>query len=186
MLDNVALSLAVSAYYEVFNMQWEQDNAPKRSIKCHLFKNFMRIQQKNSTCRCPHPLTNELCHGTLPDYKLYTYLVQDLKFFRTARDFQAALTHCDDKDATYCVLGEADRVCIQRRGIRISIHAWISWGRFHQWVASACTGHGNVRSCTPGTKMLEWAWAVGVLPRLSYNHHFNVRDGEMLSWMGGS
>ncbi|KAI5959291.1 uncharacterized protein KGF55_005441 [Candida pseudojiufengensis] len=28
-----------------------------------------------------HPLTNEICQGTLLNYKLYTYLNQDLKFF---------------------------------------------------------------------------------------------------------
>ncbi|KAF5210715.1 TENA/THI-4/PQQC family protein [Clavispora lusitaniae] len=59
-----------------------------------------------------HPLTNELCHGTLPDYKLYTYLVQDLKFFQDGlKIFGAALTHCDDKDAAIVLGKQIGFVC---------------------------------------------------------------------------
>lgn len=44
-----------------------------------------------------HELTNELCSGTLPDYKLYTYLVQDLKFFQIGMQiFGKTLAYCDD------------------------------------------------------------------------------------------
>lgn len=44
-----------------------------------------------------HPLTNELCAGTLPDYKLFVYLVQDLKYFQLGLNlFGNALVHCDE------------------------------------------------------------------------------------------
>ena len=44
-----------------------------------------------------HELTNELCSGTLPDYKLYTYLVQDLKFFQVGMQiFGKTLAYCDE------------------------------------------------------------------------------------------
>lgn len=47
-----------------------------------------------------HALTNELCDGTLPDYKLYTYLVQDLKYFQDGLNtFGNALTHCDKPES---------------------------------------------------------------------------------------
>lgn len=36
-----------------------------------------------------HPLTNELCDGTLSNSKLYTYLVQDSKFFAIGLQFFA-------------------------------------------------------------------------------------------------
>ncbi|WPK25951.1 hypothetical protein PUMCH_003290 [Australozyma saopauloensis] len=43
-----------------------------------------------------HPLTNELCDGTLPDHILYTYLVQDLKFVEIGlRFFGNALARCE-------------------------------------------------------------------------------------------
>lgn len=43
-----------------------------------------------------HALTAELCKGTLPDYKLYTYLVQDLKFFQLGLNLLGnVLVHCD-------------------------------------------------------------------------------------------
>lgn len=44
-----------------------------------------------------HPLTNELCAGTLSDRRLFTYLVQDLKFFQVGMNlFGKALAYCDD------------------------------------------------------------------------------------------
>ncbi|KAK7676537.1 hypothetical protein QCA50_020506 [Cerrena zonata] len=47
-----------------------------------------------------HPLTNELCQGTLPDYKLFTYLTQDLKFFQVGLNlFGKTLALCDDAKA---------------------------------------------------------------------------------------
>lgn len=53
-----------------------------------------------------HPLTNELCKGILPDYKLHTYLVQDLKFFQYSLPLLAnALVHCDH-EASAIVLGK--------------------------------------------------------------------------------
>lgn len=53
-----------------------------------------------------HPFTTELCQGTLPDYKLYTYLVQDLKFFQDGlKVLGAALTYCDNEEASV-VLGK--------------------------------------------------------------------------------
>lgn len=43
-----------------------------------------------------HPLTNELCDGTLPDHILYTYLIQDLKFVEIGlRFFGNALARCE-------------------------------------------------------------------------------------------
>ncbi|PSK41168.1 hypothetical protein C7M61_000842 [Candidozyma pseudohaemuli] len=51
-------------------------------------------------------LTNELCKGTLPDYKLFTYLVQDLKFFQLGLNlFGNALVYCD-KPESAIVLGK--------------------------------------------------------------------------------
>ncbi|EMG49295.1 PET18 Protein PET18 [Candida maltosa Xu316] len=47
-----------------------------------------------------HPLTNELCQGTIPDYKLFTYLHQDLKFFQIGLNlFGKTLAYCDDPEA---------------------------------------------------------------------------------------
>lgn len=44
-----------------------------------------------------HNLTNELCTGILPNHKLFTYLVQDLKFFQLGLNlFGNALRLCDD------------------------------------------------------------------------------------------
>lgn len=44
-----------------------------------------------------HVLTNELCLGKLPDHVLYTYLVQDLKYFQRGLSlFGKALALCDD------------------------------------------------------------------------------------------
>lgn len=43
-----------------------------------------------------HPLTNELCQGILDDYKLYTYLHQDLKYFQVGLSlFGKTLAYCD-------------------------------------------------------------------------------------------
>lgn len=53
-----------------------------------------------------HPLTNELCQGTLADDKLLTYLVQDLKFFQVGLNVMGkALAYCDDAEAAI-VLGK--------------------------------------------------------------------------------
>lgn len=53
-----------------------------------------------------HPLTNELCDGTLPDYKLYTFLVQDLQYFHIAlRIMGKALSLCTNGDSLV-VLGK--------------------------------------------------------------------------------
>lgn len=42
-----------------------------------------------------HNLTNELCQGTLPDWKLFTYLVQDLKYFELGLNLMGnALARC--------------------------------------------------------------------------------------------
>lgn len=48
-----------------------------------------------------HPLTNELCSGTLPDHILYTYLVQDLKFVEIGlRFFGNTLARCEVPSAS--------------------------------------------------------------------------------------
>ena len=47
-----------------------------------------------------HPLTNELCKGTLPDFKLFTYLTQDLKFFQLGMNvFGKTLAYCDNTNS---------------------------------------------------------------------------------------
>lgn len=51
-----------------------------------------------------HPFTTELCQGTLPDYKLYTYLVQDLKFFQDSlKVLGTTLAYCDDPVASIVI-----------------------------------------------------------------------------------
>lgn len=53
-----------------------------------------------------HPLTNELCSGTLPDHILYTYLVQDLKFVEIGlRFFGNTLARCEVPSASV-ILGK--------------------------------------------------------------------------------
>lgn len=62
----------------------------------HLLDKYSEKFQKLITCA----LTNELCNGTLPDHKLYTYLVQDLKFFQLGLNFFGnALVHCDKPES---------------------------------------------------------------------------------------
>ncbi|CUM68057.1 uncharacterized protein PRCAT00005772001 [Priceomyces carsonii] len=47
-----------------------------------------------------HPLTNELCLGTLPDHKLFTYLTQDLKYFKLGMNlFGKTLSLCDNGES---------------------------------------------------------------------------------------
>ncbi|KAG7666342.1 uncharacterized protein J8A68_000111 [[Candida] subhashii] len=47
-----------------------------------------------------HPLTNELCDGTLADYRLFTYLTQDLKFFQIGLNLLGkTLSLCDNPEA---------------------------------------------------------------------------------------
>lgn len=47
-----------------------------------------------------HPLTYELCAGTLADYRLYTYLTQDLKFFQIGLNLIGkTLSLCDNPQA---------------------------------------------------------------------------------------
>lgn len=47
-----------------------------------------------------HELTNKLCEGTLPDEILFTYLVQDLKYFKIGLNFFGkTLSLCDDLSA---------------------------------------------------------------------------------------
>lgn len=48
-----------------------------------------------------HPLTLELCKGTLPNYKLFTYLVQDLKYFQIGMNiFGKTLSLCDNTESS--------------------------------------------------------------------------------------
>ncbi|KAI5969197.1 hypothetical protein CANMA_001750 [Candida margitis] len=48
-----------------------------------------------------HPLTNELCSGTLSDSKLYVYLTQDLNFFNYSLNLLGkVLALCDDPTAS--------------------------------------------------------------------------------------
>lgn len=67
-----------------------------------LLKKYSVKVEKSTT----HSLTNELCEGTLPDYKLYTYLVQDLKFFQFGlRLLGNALATCN-KPESAVILGK--------------------------------------------------------------------------------
>lgn len=53
-----------------------------------------------------HPLTNELCEGLLADFKLFTYLNQDLKFFQIGLNlFGKTLAYCDDSKSAI-ILGK--------------------------------------------------------------------------------
>lgn len=48
-----------------------------------------------------HPLTNELCQGTLSDSRLYVYLTQDLKFFNYSLNLLGkTLALCDDPNSS--------------------------------------------------------------------------------------
>lgn len=53
-----------------------------------------------------HNLTNELCEGTLPDHKLYTYLVQDLKFFQYGLRVMGNALACCDRPESIVTLGK--------------------------------------------------------------------------------
>lgn len=47
-----------------------------------------------------HSLTNELCEGTLPDHKLFTYLIQDLKYFELGLNMMGnALARCSKPES---------------------------------------------------------------------------------------
>ncbi|KAK6877806.1 Protein PET18 [Candida tropicalis] len=66
------------------------------SVIERLLKEHNDIYQKSIS----HPLTNELCQGTLEDYRLYTYLHQDLKFFQVGLNlFGKTLAYCDYPNA---------------------------------------------------------------------------------------
>lgn len=67
-----------------------------------LLEQFLEKFHRLITCA----LTNELCKGSLPDYKLFTYLVQDLKFFQLGLNlFGNALARCDRPESAI-VLGK--------------------------------------------------------------------------------
>ena len=66
------------------------------SVIERLLKEHNDIYQKSIS----HPLTNELCQGTVEDYRLYTYLHQDLKFFQVGFNlFGKTLAYCDYQNA---------------------------------------------------------------------------------------
>lgn len=74
-----------------------QSSISKMSFVDKLLQKYQDKVQKSSS----HPLTNELCNGTLPDYKLYTYLVQDLKFFQLGLQMLgSSLSHCDNAESS--------------------------------------------------------------------------------------
>lgn len=59
-----------------------------------------------------HPLTNELCAGTLSDTALYVYLKQDLKFFLEGlRVFGKAIALCDDEAAILTLGKQIGFIC---------------------------------------------------------------------------
>lgn len=72
------------------------------SFSVQLLEKYSELYHKSIS----RPLTNELCKGTLPDYKLHTYLIQDLKFFQYSLSLLGnALTHCDHNPSSI-VLGK--------------------------------------------------------------------------------
>lgn len=67
------------------------------SFLSSLLKQYSSAVEKSQT----HPLTNELCRGTLLDAKLWVYLTQDLKFFQRGMNvFGRTLAYCDDANAS--------------------------------------------------------------------------------------
>ncbi|EGW33796.1 uncharacterized protein SPAPADRAFT_54081 [Spathaspora passalidarum NRRL Y-27907] len=72
------------------------------SIVEKLLRKYADLYTESTT----HPLTNELCNGTLSDHRLFTYLTQDLKFFQIGLNlFGNTLAYCDDPQAAI-VLGK--------------------------------------------------------------------------------
>lgn len=62
------------------------------TFSAQLLDKYSSLYQKSIS----HPLTTELCTGTLPDEVLLTYLVQDLKYFKVGMNFFGrALSLCD-------------------------------------------------------------------------------------------
>ncbi|KAK6457397.1 transcription regulator [Scheffersomyces xylosifermentans] len=67
------------------------------SIVDQLLEKYQDKVEQSTT----HPLTNELCEGTLADYRLFTYLTQDLKFFQIGLNlFGKVLSYCDDAESS--------------------------------------------------------------------------------------
>lgn len=63
----------------------------------HIIDELLEKYSKRYEESITHPLTNELCLGNLPDFKLFTYLTQDLKFFHLGMNvFGKTLAYCDD------------------------------------------------------------------------------------------
>lgn len=54
-----------------------------------------------------HPLTNELCEGSLADYKLYTFLAQDLQYFQIGLNVMGrALSFCTNNERSSIILAK--------------------------------------------------------------------------------
>lgn len=66
----------------------------------HIIDDLLEKYEETYQKAITHLLTNELCEGTLPDFKLFTYLTQDLKFFQLGMNvFGKALAYCDNTDS---------------------------------------------------------------------------------------
>ncbi|CCE72445.1 Piso0_000013 [Millerozyma farinosa CBS 7064] len=73
-----------------------------------LFDKHKERYQKSIT----HPLTEEICQGVLPDVKLFTYLVQDLKYFRLGLNaFGKTLTLCDNEKSAIILGKQIGFIC---------------------------------------------------------------------------
>ncbi|KAJ9102759.1 hypothetical protein QFC19_004677 [Naganishia cerealis] len=71
-----------------------------------------QIHQEEFTKSITHPLTNELCAGTLSDTALYVYLKQDLKFFLEGlRVFGKAIALCDNEVAILTLGKQIGFIC---------------------------------------------------------------------------
>jgi thiaminase len=66
----------------------------------HIIDDLLEKYKERYQKAITHALTKELCEGTLPDFKLFTYLTQDLKFFQLGMNvFGKTLAYCDNTDS---------------------------------------------------------------------------------------
>lgn len=66
------------------------------SFRSDLIAKYNTLVEKSFT----HKLTKEICNGLLPDFKLYTYLSQDQKFFQKGMNvFGKTLAYCANPES---------------------------------------------------------------------------------------
>ncbi|EGV65956.1 hypothetical protein PSN45_003238 [Yamadazyma tenuis] len=84
-----------------------------------LLENYFHWYQQSIS----HPLTNELCAGTLPDFKLFTYLVQDLKYFETGADLiSKTMRLSDSKEASSTIYEYIGGLSTENKYFHVCIH----------------------------------------------------------------